>query len=124
MKKNTTLSLFWGKTNLKMKLSIILIFLSILNVFPNNSYSQKRITFDMENVTIKQVLKEIKDQTGFKFLYTSNLIDQSQKISFKAKKETTPKILDRLFENTEIDYKIIEKQIVLTNKEEKRNCKR
>ncbi|MGK0252776.1 MAG: iron complex outermembrane receptor protein [Mariniflexile sp.] len=119
MKKNTALSLFWGKTNLKMKLSIILIFLSILNVFPNNSYSQKRITFDMENVTIEQVLKEIKDQTGFKFLYTSNLIDQSQKISFKAKKETTPKILDRLFENTEIDYKIIEKQIVLTNKEEK-----
>jgi iron complex outermembrane receptor protein len=119
MKKNTTLSLFWGKTNLKMKLSIILIFLSILNVFPNNSYSQKRITFDMENVTIEQVLKEIKDQTGFKFLYTSNLIDQSQKISFKAKKETTPKILDRLFENTEIDYKIIEKQIVLTKKEEK-----
>jgi iron complex outermembrane receptor protein len=117
MKKNTTLSLFWGKTNLKMKLSIILIFLSILNVFPNNSYSQKRITFDMENVTIKQVLKEIKDQTGFKFLYTSNLIDESQKISFRAKQETTPKILDRLFENTEIDYKIIEKQIVLTKRE-------
>ena len=100
-----------------MKLSIILIFLSILNVFPNNSYSQKRITFDMENVTIKQVLKEIKDQTGFKFLYTSNLIDESQKISFRAKQETTPKILDRLFENTEIDYKIIEKQIVLTKRE-------
>lgn len=122
MKKTNYVFLFLGKincllkNNLKMKLSIVLIFLSVLNVFSNESYSQKKVTFNLEDVKIKHVLNEIKNQTGFKFLYRSKEINVNQKISLQASQETTPQVLDRLFENKRIDYKIIENQIVLTKK--------
>lgn len=121
MKKHAYLPLLWKnyyclKNNLKMKLSILLILLSILNVFPSEIYPQKKVTFNLENVKIKKVLNEIKAQTGFKFLYRPREINLNQKISFIAFHEETSKVLDRLFKNTDIDYKIIEDQIVLVTR--------
>ena len=121
MKKHAYLPLLWKNyyyltNNLKMKLSILLILLSILNVFPSEVYPQKKVTFNLENVKIKKVLNEIKAQTGFKFLYRPREINLNQKISFIAFHEETSKVLDRLFKNTDIGYKIIEDQIVLVTR--------
>ncbi len=122
MKKNTPLFLFKEKfncsirNNLKMKLSILLIFLSILSVLPNNGYSQKKITLNVKDIIMKDVLNEIKSQTDFKFLYRSKEIDVRQKVSLKANRETIVKVLDRLFKNTQITYKIIDNQVVLTKR--------
>ncbi len=122
MKKNMFLSFFKEKSNcllknnLKMKLSLILILLSIMQAFPYEGYAQQKVTFNLKDVTIKQVLNEIKSQTDFKFLYRNDDINIKNKISFEAENETTQDVLNRLFQNTLIEYKIIEKQIVLTKK--------
>ncbi|WP_291870198.1 TonB-dependent receptor [Maribacter sp.] len=99
-----------------MKLSLILILLSIMQAFPYEGYAQQKVTFNLKDVTIKQVLNEIKSQTDFKFLYRNDDINIKNKISFEAENETTQDVLNRLFQNTLIEYKIIEKQIVLTKK--------
>ena len=105
------------KNNLKMKLSILLMVFSVLQVFPNKGYSQKKVSFNLKNVTIKEVFNEIQNQTDFKFLYRNTVVNVNSRISLKAKNKTTLKVLDRLFRNTQIEYQIIEKQIVLTKKE-------
>ena len=123
MKKNTILSFFRGKANcllknnLKMKLSVLLMVFSILQVFPNKGYSQKKVSFNLKDVTIKEVFNEIQNQTDFKFLYRNTVVNVNSRVSLKAKNKTTLKVLDRLFRNTQIEYQIIEKQIVLTKKE-------
>ncbi|MFV0248755.1 MAG: TonB-dependent receptor domain-containing protein [Tenacibaculum sp.] len=104
------------KSNLKTNISLILILFSILQAFPCNSYSQQKVTFSMKQVSIKQVIDEIQKQTNFKFLYRNSDINVKSKISFKAKNETINKVLKRLFQNTDITYKIVEKQIILNNK--------
>ena len=92
MKKNTLLSFFKEKSNclltnnLKMKLSFILILLSIMQAFPYEGYSQQKVTFNLKDVTIKQVLNEIKSQTDFKFLYRTTDVNVKDKISLEAKK--------------------------------------
>lgn len=104
------------KNNLKMKLSLILIFISIVQMFPHDSYSQKRVSFNLEDVTIKQVFNEIKSQTDFKFLYRNSVINVKNKVSIKVENETVQQVLNSLFKNTLVDYKIIDKQIVITKK--------
>ena len=122
MKKNNLISFFKGKTNcllrnnLKMKLSFILILLSMMQAFPYEGYSQQKVTFNLEDVTIKQVLNEIKSQTNFKFLYRATDVNVNDKISLEAENETTQEVLNRLFQNTQIEYRIVEKQIILTKK--------
>ena len=122
MKKNTLFCFLKRKTsylikcNLKMKFSFLLILFSIMQIFSNEGYSQKKITFHLQNVTIKQALNEIKNQTDYKFLYREGNLNLNKRITLKVINQPTKLVLNRLFKNTKIDYKIIEKQIVLTKK--------
>ena len=88
----------------------------MLQLFPNEGNAQKKVSFQLENVTIKQVFKEIKNQTNFKFLYRNSIVNTRNKVSIRANNETTEVILNRLFKNTAISFEIIDKQIVLTKK--------
>ncbi|TXD62609.1 TonB-dependent receptor [Polaribacter sp. IC066] len=108
---------FLFKNNLKMKLTVILLFLSVLHLFPNDSFSQKKVTLNLQDVTLKKALSEIKKQTNFKFLYRNKEIDIFQKVTLKTNKESILTTLKTLFKNTSIDFKVIEKQIILTKRE-------
>jgi len=87
-----------------------------MNVFSAESYSQKKVTLNAENVEINHILDEITDQTGFKFLYRSRLINLDQIISLRVNKKSTPEVLAELFKKSHIDYEIIDNQIILINK--------
>lgn len=108
---------FLIKNNLKMKLSIMLLFLSVLSAFPNDSFSQKKVTLSLKGVSIEKAINEIKNQTDFKFLYRNNEVDIYQKVTLITNQEPILNALKSLFKNTNIDFKIIEKQIILTKKE-------
>ena len=122
MKKNTFLSFFgenWNnllRSNFIIKLSLILILLPIIQVFPYESYSQQKVTFNLKDVTIKEVLNEIKSQTDFKFLYRNSEVNVNNKVTLVAENDTIKEILNRLFQNTEIKYLMVDKQIILTKK--------
>lgn len=119
MKKNTPLTLFKGKINcftnrkLKMKLSSLFIILTVFQVYSKNGYSQKKVSLNLKNATILEVINEIQNQTDFKFLYRSE-IDLKQKKTLKVNQEPTVKVLDELFDKTGIKYTVVGKQIVLT----------
>ncbi|MDY8137741.1 TonB-dependent receptor [Aquimarina sp. 2201CG5-10] len=78
-----------------------------------SSFSQGRIELDFEKTPITKVLEEIKNQTSYKFFYITDEVDLSQVTSIKVKKETLDTVLQLLFENTDISYAIIGKQVVL-----------
>ncbi|MCH2193611.1 TonB-dependent receptor [Kordia sp.] len=78
--------------------------------------SQNDITFKYNDVKLKTVLKEIKSQSGFKFFYNTNEIDDSKKVSLSVQNETLNLVLKKLAAISNFDYKINDNQIVLTQR--------
>ena len=89
--------------------------MSIAQVFAVNSYSQNtRLSLSMKNVSAKTVLSQIEDQSQFFFIYDATVVDVEKKVSIKSENELITNILDKLFEGTNVSYKITNRQIALT----------
>ena len=105
---------FLLKFDLKMKLTTLLLIVSLFQLQANEAYGQKeKITLDLENVSVESVLNRIEQLTEFKFLYNYSEVDYKKIVSVNAKKERISSILNKLFLNSNISFKILEKQIVL-----------
>ncbi len=109
---------FW-KFDLKMKLTIFLAIVSLFQLKANSTYSQStKISLDMDNVTLNNVIREIESLSEFKFLYNLNDVDLNKVVSVKTKKKRIKTILSTLFSNTNIEFEVYNKQIVLKKKNE------
>lgn len=105
------------KSNLlrKMKITTLLLLISIVQIFAIESYSQtKQLSINCRNKTILDILEKIEDQSEFFFMYDASIIDVNQKKSINCEDQPITTILDQLLDETEITYKVSDRQIVLT----------
>ena len=106
-------SMYLLKWDLKMKLSIFLFLLSIFQIHAT-SYSQKtRITVNMSNVNLGEVLDRIETNSEFKFFVDTRKININRKVSINVRKEKISNILKDLFRGTDVIYEVYNKQILL-----------
>jgi len=102
-----------------MRNALLLILLSVFQVVASSSYSQtKKLSVNLEEVTVKQVLAAVEEQSEFYFLYNSELIDVNKKVSVSVKDQTVNTVLDQLFNKDEVGILINDKYIILTPKAE------
>src|SRR5690554_723870 len=117
--KNAGKHYYFGafKFDLKMKLTTLLLFVCLFQINAN-TYSQKtKLTLDIENASIESILfKNIENDTDFKFFYENSILDLGKKITIKLSKKRIDEVLEVMFRDTNIDFEIIDKQIVLTKK--------
>ena len=105
----------WTKFMIIMKLTVVFAFFLMTQTFALKTYSQKALlNLKLENATVKEVLKEIEDQSDFYFLYNGDLIDVERKISIDVSGKNIQEILAKLFKENEINYLIMDRQIVLS----------
>ncbi|MBW8332325.1 MAG: TonB-dependent receptor [Prolixibacteraceae bacterium] len=98
-----------------MKLTLFVVLLSTIQILANSVYSQStKFTLARENVTIENVLGTIEDQSEFYFLYNGKLVDVTQKVNIKVEKQNLENTLNELLRNTNITYKIYDRQVVLS----------
>ena len=114
------LSLYPLKLDLKMKLSIYLFIITLFQVQANTYSQNTKITLDLENVTIENVLREIESLTEFKILYNDNEVDYKKRVDAKFKKQKISKILESIFSNTPIVFEVLNKQIILKHGTDKK----
>lgn len=89
--------------------------MSIAQTFALNSYSQSnRLSLSLTNVSTKMVLQQIEEKSQFFFIYDATTVDVEKKVSVELKDESINKILDELFEGTNVIYKINNRQIALS----------
>lgn len=87
---------------------------TIMSYASNLAYAQNQtFTFHLKNVSIKTVLQTIEKQSEFIFMYRSDLLDTSKKVSVDADKKSVSQILDQILEGTAVTYEINDRQIVL-----------
>lgn len=98
-----------------MKLTAFFFFVSTFTLVASVTFSQnKTITIDRDNVLIKDVLREIEDQSGYYFIYNNEFVDVYQKIDLHAKNQKIEVLLDKIFQGQDVNYSISERRIILS----------
>ncbi len=98
----------------RMKIVALLILITITQTFALGSYAQnKRLSLSAKDEKIINILDEIEKQSDFYFMFDASKIDVSQRKSIDCENRTITSILDQLFEDTGITYRISDRQIGL-----------
>ncbi|HEY6082345.1 MAG TPA: SusC/RagA family TonB-linked outer membrane protein, partial [Chitinophagaceae bacterium] len=94
-----------------MKITAILMLVACLQVSATG-YSQE-ITLSEKNVPLQKVFKEIRQQTGYNFLCSYDLLEQAGKVSVKVRNASLEEVLHLCFKGKPLTYTIIEKTVVV-----------
>jgi TonB-linked SusC/RagA family outer membrane protein len=101
-----------------MKLTTYLLLISVISVFANKTYSQtKALNLNMKNSTVKEVLRNIEEQSEFYFMYSERLVDVEREVSVNIKNEKIDEVLDQLFASTDVEHTVKNRFILLTTPE-------
>ncbi|SFF67805.1 TonB-dependent receptor [Sunxiuqinia elliptica] len=97
-----------------MRFTIILVLVSISQVFAVSSYSQQaKLSLDMNNARLEEVIDEIEKTSDFFFLYNKNMVDVDQTVNIKVAEKNVDEILNSILRGTDVAYSINERQIFL-----------
>lgn len=114
--KKVPLGIFFIKLLKIMKLCIFILLVSAFSVVASESYSQTtKLSLSMKNETIENVLRRIEDQSEYRFFY-SGKIDTDKRVSIERSQSGIQEILTEILEGTNIDYRIVGRQIALFQK--------
>lgn len=77
------------------------------------------LSITSRNKTVSEVLNEIEKQSDYTFFYNNKQIDVNRRVSLRADDEDVYQVLAKVFEGTNITYKVVDKNIILMNGNEK-----
>jgi TonB-linked SusC/RagA family outer membrane protein len=100
------------KLLLTMKLALIIVFLSVLQVSAN-VYSQITVNLDVKDKSIREVLKTIEQQSQVRFFYSDDLLVMNELIDVKADNKNIIGVLDDIFSKSPLTYKIYENNLIV-----------
>ena len=102
-----------------MKLTTFLLLAMFLQVSAGVfSQTNGRLSLKAEKETVSQILKQIEDQTEFRFLYNSNNINVERKTDIDCKSKNIEEVLDLLFSGTNVKYRSFNSNYVLFTDED------
>lgn len=101
------------KILLVMRISILLIVLSTTLSF-GNSYAQlTRLSLNMEQVTVQEVLEIIESQSEFIFFYQDQQIDLKRKVDINLTDKSIEDVMDVVLKGTSNTYRIRDRQVII-----------
>ena len=100
------------KLLLTMKLTLILVFITALQVSAN-VYSQTSVTLDIREKAIREVLKSIEQQTEIRFFFSDDLLAMNNLINLKADDKNIISVLDEMFLESPLTYKAYENNLIV-----------
>jgi TonB-linked SusC/RagA family outer membrane protein len=118
MKKNEQTSAINPKSSilkllLIMKLTVFMVMINIMAVTAAGYSQVTKLSLDLKDATLKQVLTEIEAQTELSFIYKSNLVDPDQKVDIQAKDASIEQVLANLFSERNIRCEILDNSLIV-----------
>ncbi len=99
-----------------MRGTLFLMMLGVMQMYAAGSYSQNtRVSLDLKNVSLKQMFSQIEEKSEFYFIYDATVVDVDQKVSVIASNKLVSEILDNVFGDSDVKYKIENRQIAITS---------
>lgn len=96
-----------------MKISTLFLFLCLFSLTAKNIYPQQsELSLDIKNMTIKEAFSEIERTSDYVFLITDEAQNElAKRTSLHADKESIQDILEILLKDTELEYRVVERQV-------------
>lgn len=106
-----------GKATFPFYLSFLLSFnLADATEAPPTYAVQTLLELSVRGQTLETVLSQIEQQSEFTFFYNNTEINLRREVSVSARGESVFHVLDELFKGTNIVYKVIDTNIILSNR--------
>lgn len=103
-----------------MKLSLFFVTVLTFQLSAVTTWSQnEKLTLKMENSTITDVLHSIEAQTGLSFFYQNEQLKSVSPVNVDANGETVTEVLTDILSNTNLDFRIVDKHVVIFPDEKK-----
>ncbi|MCK9639474.1 MAG: TonB-dependent receptor [Prolixibacteraceae bacterium] len=107
-----------GKFLKIMKITIFIVVFASMQTFALDNYAQtKRMDVKIEDSGIVAALEKIEAQSEFFFFYNNKVVKLDKIVSVDLKNKTINEILDAVFKDTDIEYTINNRQIILSGKD-------
>jgi TonB-linked SusC/RagA family outer membrane protein len=100
-----------------MKLTMFFLLATLIHVSASVYSQQTKLSISLQNASVREVLKQIEDQSDFFFLYKNENIDVNRIVTIDIKDKSVEYLLEELFKGTKVSYEVINRQIVLVDKE-------
>ena len=94
-----------------MKITMTLMTVFLLHA--SASLLAQKVTLESKNLSFYQVFKEIKKQTGYNIVWSSELLNEKESISVQFREIRLEEVLRNLFLNKQLSYVIKNKTIVI-----------
>lgn len=117
-KKEKIRALSLKKTWRLMRLSSILLTVSILSMSAANMHSQSaKLSLKMQQASLPEIFKQIENQSDFLFFYSNEDIDQNVKVNVNTDNQHVEELLNDVLRNTDLIYVIKDRHILLRTKD-------
>ncbi|MES1250337.1 MAG: carboxypeptidase-like regulatory domain-containing protein, partial [Chitinophaga rupis] len=95
-----------------MKLTTIFLLAACLQVAAKEGYSQK-ITLAKNNVSLKDVFKEIERQSDYQFFYKDKLLKQTKNVNIRVTNASIEEVLAICLNDQPLTYSLVDRIIVI-----------
>lgn len=103
-----------------MRIVCFLMMLGLTSVYAN-SFSQRKVSLDVQNQTLLHVLDQLQEQSGYTFLFSSEDVRGIKGISLKATREELFDVLKKCLQGTGISFEVNNELVILRKEQVKRD---
>lgn len=96
-----------------MKVSLLLTLITTFNVSAVLYSQDAKLTLSVKDKSLIDVIKVIEQQSNYRFFFSDNYQDLTNRVSVNVKEGNIDKVLGELFENKAITYKVMENNIIV-----------
>ncbi|MCK5279506.1 MAG: STN domain-containing protein, partial [Cyclobacteriaceae bacterium] len=107
-----------AKKYFAMRLTVYLLFLSIMQVAASAYSQDDKVTIDAQNKPVKEIFNEIQEQSSYRFFYSDDLIDLNRKINIASKNESIESVLADISSQSGINYQVLEDNLIVISPSE------
>src|SRR5688572_8147097 len=96
---------------LTMKLTAIILLAACLTASARGD--AQNVTLSEKNATLEKIFREIKRQTGYSFLYSSEVLKQARTVDIDVRNASLTSVLNICFTNQPLTWELEDKTIVI-----------
>ncbi|MCA1761319.1 MAG: carboxypeptidase-like regulatory domain-containing protein, partial [Bacteroidales bacterium] len=96
-----------------MKLTFLFLFACLLQVSATVYSQNTKFTFDVKNKRVVDILRDIEDQSEFRFFYQREQVNVERKIDLDITDQTVENILTHIFSEEGIEFQVRNDNLIL-----------